>query len=205
MISLNVINGAQTMLGYYLMVAIGKFQNNINAVEMGIGYGGGLEILGYILKGRGQAYGFDTFEALHPDHLAENKFSFEARCMDHWYDPSVYGTAALSYDFMRKQLDTEGLNNVHLIKGLVNKDSCADIPIIHYALLDMDIAASMKAGYDAVIDKMAKGGFLFLHDAVPKDHIKAVGDWYENVVKMDQRVKVIGEWPMNFLVGLEKV
>lgn len=205
MITLNVINGAQTVLSFYQMKLLSKFQTNFVGVEFGIAFGGGVEQLGSMVKGRGKVYGYDTFEDLHPDFLSSEKFSFEARCMDHWYDPKVFGTQALSYEFQRNQLDTEGLDNVILVKGLITKDSCKDLEVIHYALLDMDIVESMKIGYEAVIDKLAVGGQLFIHDALPDFHLPKINKWYEEIVKKDTRLKVIGEWPMNFLVGLERV
>ncbi len=206
MICLNYINGAQTILFYHQMVLISKFENDLVGVEMGIAYGGGVEALGTMWKGRGTVYGFDTFENLHPDFLSKQKYSLEARCMDRWYDPRMFGTKALNYKYMRKQLDREGLDNVILVKGLVNKDSCKNIPKIHYVLLDMDILESMKEGYMAVIDKVVPGGFIFIHDALPEDHLPNIHNWlYKDVLMHDTRVKVLGEWPAQFLVGLEKI
>ncbi len=126
--------------------------------------------------------------------------------MDHWYNPQVFGTAALSYDFQRNILDTENLDNVTLVKGLVSKDSCKDIPKIHYCLLDMDIYASMKTGYEAVKDKIVEGGYLFLHDCVPENHLPLLNKWlFNEVLKEDKEMwNVMGQWPDQFLFGLER-
>ena len=205
MISLNAFNGAQTVLSYYQMRLLSKFENGLIGVELGIAYGGGVELLGAMWKGRGDVYGYDTFEALHPDQLATEKFGFQARCMDHWYDPEVFGTEALSFDFQRKQLDIERLTNVHLVKGLITEDSCKDLPYIHYALLDMDIEASMRTGWDAIKNKLIPGSIVFFHDVVPKTHIPAVSKFFYDEVLKDETLELIGEWPMEFLAGVVKL
>lgn len=204
MINLNVINGASTVLTYYQTVLVGKFKKDLIGVEMGIAYGGGTEQLGYLWKNLGKVYGYDTFEG-HPDHLSKEKYSFEARCMDHWYNPALYGRKALSYDFQRMVLDTQNLDNVTLVKGLVNKDSCKDIPYINYALLDMDLEASMRTGFEAVYPKLVKGGFLFIHDAIPPEHIPGVHNWwFKEVMPQHKDLELIGQWPDQFLLGVEK-
>lgn len=203
MISLNVINGAQQILWYHQAKLITRFSEGLVGIEMGIGYGGGLELLGSLWKGRGEVYGFDTFEDLHPDFLAKEKYGAEARCMDHWYNPDVFGTDALSYEWMRKTLDTEHLTNVHLVRGLVHKESCRDIPKIHYALLDMDIEASMRNGWDAIKDKIVPGGYVFIHDALPENHLPAVHKWWFNeVLPSSPEYEVVGHWPNQFLTGV---
>lgn len=193
------------ILQHYQMVLISRFEDNLVGVEMGIAYGGGVEALGALWKGRGQVYGYDTFEGLHPDDLADNKYSNQARCMDHWYNPEVFGTDALNYEWMKKVLEVEHLTNVHLIKGLVTKDSCKDLKEIHYALLDMDILSSMKTGFEAVKNNMAKGGFLFFHDVTPRNHITPLYEWFNNEVLKDKSFKWIGDWSHQFLAGVEKI
>lgn len=203
MICLNTLNGAQSILLYYQLLLATKFNSGLVGVEFGIAYGGGVEMLGAMWKGRGEVYGYDTFEDLHPDILAIEKFGFEARCMDHWYDPGVFGTEALSYDFQRKQLDTEGLTNVHLIKGLITKDSCKNLPKIHYAFLDMDIESSMRTGWEAIKDKIVPGGMVFIHDALPATHIPAVHNWFYNeVLPNSPEFEIIGGWSDQFLTGI---
>jgi hypothetical protein len=119
--------------------------------------------------------------------------------------PAFFGRDALSYEFQRKQLDTEGLDNVILVKGLVNKDSCKDIPRIHYALLDMDIEVSMREGWAAIKGKIVPGGLVFIHDALPMNHIPAIHDWwYNEVLPNDKSLKLIVESPDSFLVGVRK-
>ncbi len=205
MINLNVFNGAAALLTYYQTLTVTRFEYSMIGVEMGIAYGGGVESLGSFWKGRGTVYGFDTFEGLHPDHLADDKYGFQARCMDHWYDKAVFGTATLSYDFQRKQLDAEQLSNVILVKGEVTKDSCKDLPYINYALLDMDIVASMKVGWEAIKDKLVPGAFVCLHDVVPSDHIPALYKWwYEEVMPNESTLKIVREWPFQLLLAVEK-
>lgn len=204
MINLNVMNGAATILHYNQVLLTGKFKKDLIGVEMGIAYGGGVEQLGYFWKGIGKVYGYDTFEG-HPDNLVKEKYSFEARCMDYWYSPDIFGMKALSYEFQRNVLDTEQLSNVILVKGLVNKDSCKDLDHINYCLLDMDIEVSMKVGFEAVYPKLIPGAKLFIHDALPASHIPSVHNWWFNeIVPKYKDLKPIGEWPDQFLLGVEK-
>ncbi len=205
MINLNIINGAAHILNYWQVKLASKFEKDLIGVEMGIAYGGGVEDLASIWKGRGKVYGFDTFEG-HPDFLSKEKYSAEARCMDHWYNPLMFGTKALSYEFQRDTLLAQNLDNVTLIKGLINKDSCKDIPYIHYALLDLDLYESMKVAYKAVRDKFVTGGYLFLHDVLPDGHLPLIHDWwYKEVLPKENIWKSIGEWPNQFLAGFERI
>ena len=203
MVNLNSINGAALYLQYFQTLLVGKFKKDLVGVEMGIAYGGGVESLGTIWRDVGTVYGFDTFEG-HPEFLADDHMGIEARCMDKWYRDDMFGRKALTYEFQRNQLDSEGLTNVKLVKGIVSPDSCRTIPKIHYCLLDMDILESMKTGYEAVKDKMVEGGYLFIHDAIPADHIPALHNWwYNEVMSNSPNLKVIGEWNGSFLVGVE--
>jgi len=111
--------------------------------ELGIAYGGGVESIGKLWKGRGIIYGFDTFTG-HPKQLAVDLQNPEATCMDFWYQN--FPNEELSYEYQRAELDRQGLDNVILKKGLINEFSCKEIPYLNYALLDLDILASMKIG-----------------------------------------------------------
>jgi hypothetical protein len=99
---------------------------------------------------------------------------FEAICMEHWY--TTLGTEKLAYPYIRGSLDSEGLRNVTLIEGEVEDKSCDFIDEIHLAWLDMDMINSMRTGFNAVADKIVKGGLLVTHDVKPQGHIK---DLYE--------------------------
>ena len=59
------------------------FPEPIIALEVGSAYGGGVEMMAKLLKDRGFAYGYDTFEG-HPKDLSVDPTSVEAICMDMW-------------------------------------------------------------------------------------------------------------------------
>lgn len=166
MLEINATNGAATILTliHYLIPTLFP-DEKITGVEMGVAYGGGIEKLGMRWKGKGEVYGYDTFEG-QPKELAWSPECVEAKCMDGIY--RHYGMDRLSVDYIRGELDKKGLSNVHLVKGLVCKNSCSNLKEIHYAFLDMDIYESMQEGYDAVKDKITYGGFLCLHDVCGK-------------------------------------
>lgn len=181
MIWLNDTNGADKICKRYHQKVLDEFQDHIYGVVMGIAYGGEIEYIAKLWKERGTIYGFDTFEDLHPKHLAPegDQTRFEATCMDSWYHRDVYGTDHLAYAYQRGELDRQGLTNAVLVKGEVHPESCKDIPQIHYAFLDMDMPFSMDQGYKAVRDKIIKGGYLLLHDT---QNISTVGEWYKDEV-----------------------
>lgn len=119
--------------------------------------------------------------------------------MDSWYDK--YGTEMLDIEYQRKEFKKLGFDHVELRKGEVNADSCKDLDRIHYAFLDMDIPASMEAGYNAVKDKLVKGAYLCIHDAVPPQHIPGVHKFfYDKVINAERkRWEMQGEWFHSFL------
>lgn len=203
---LNALNGASEIEIEFSARCIDKFKGELLGAVMGVAYGGGVEKVGQLWKGRGKVYGFDTFEDLHPKQLAEAQDSFEALCMDYWYGKDVFGTEHLAYDYIRGELDKEGLDNVILKKGLINESSLKDIPYLNYALLDMDIHESMKTGYELVRQKVVKGGYLLLHDVIPPTHLPKLNDLYLNTILKDPEVKwkVVREIHQCFLVVLEK-
>ena len=183
----------------FLMGAI--LAERLIGVEMGVAYGGGLAELGRAWKGIGQVYGFDTYEG-HPTFLADSPDNFEARCMDIEY--GNFGKDTLSYEYIRGELDKEGLTNVHLIKGLIDGQSCKDIPYIHYAFIDLDILESMMAAYEAVKDKIVPGGFLCLHDVYGIHAFPRLGKWYQIVVRTDNMWEVIFEEDKEVLAILRR-
>jgi hypothetical protein len=178
---INKYNGAAEICYELHKQIMKEFKGVLYAAILGSAYGGECEALGHLWKGRGYVWGFDVFEDLHPDHLAKQHDSFEARCMDHWYKPNIFGTEHMAYDYQRGVLDAHGLDNVTLVKGEVNKDSCREIPRLHYVLMDMDIIESMMNGYEAVKDKVVKGGYLCLHDVLPPPHLDGhIYNWWYN-------------------------
>jgi len=205
MITLNEVNGADKIVLKYAKRLMDEFDGHLYGAEMGIAYGGGVESIGKMWGKRGTVYGFDTFEDMHPKHLAEDPKSFQATCMDGWYASDKYNTDRLAYAYQRSELDRQGLDNVILVKGEVSKDSCKDIPYLNYVLLDMDIEASMRNGYEAVRDKVVPGGYLFLHDVLPPNHIREIHDWwYQEVMPGTKLWKVVGEWDGSFLAGFKR-
>lgn len=197
---LNKHNGAAQICYKLQQEIMNEFEGPLTAVIMGSAYGGELEALGRLWKGRGTVYGMDVFQDLHPEHLAVDGSSDEARCMDHWYRPEIYGTNEMHIDYQRGVLDEAGLDNVILVKGEVNKHSCDEIVNIHYALMDMDMILSMKNGYSALKDKIVKGGYLCLHDVLPAPHLGGyIYGWWYNEVLGEGEWKVVGEYPNSHL------
>jgi len=170
--------------------------------ELGIAYGGGVEEIGKLWKGRGTIYGFDTFEG-HPKQLAKSKDDFEATCMDLWY--KNFPQEMLSYEYQRAQLDKQGLDNVILKKGLINQHSCDDIPDLNYCLLDLDMYTSMVVAYEAIKNKMLPGSYLFFHDVVPATHLPMIHDWFFDVVLVDGRWELVGTNEDNFIAGVRRI
>ena len=199
---LNEVNGAHMTIMKYAESSLEKFEGTLHAVIMGSAWGGEVEALARMWKGRGYVYGYDTFEDLHPKHLADKQDSFEAVCMDGWY--KEYGTKELAYDYQRKCLDEQGLENAILVKGEVNKMSCANFPYINLAFLDMDLIVSMKNGWEAVKDKICQTGYVFFHDAIPDSHLPDINHWVFDELIPQNRDKwdVEGVWRPQFLVGL---
>ncbi|MCK9458551.1 MAG: hypothetical protein M0R80_02845 [Proteobacteria bacterium] len=201
MINLNVVNGADALLLKYAQFLTEKIKDiPLIGAELGIAYGGGVEAIGKMWKDcGGTIYGLDTFSG-HPKQLSSSPDNFEATCMDGWYQN--YGIEALEYDYQRKTLDEQNLSNVILIKGLINSQSLANVPYLHYALLDMDLIASMTVGWEIVRPLMKKGGYLCLHDVVPRGHITGLWELYQEILA--QGYKVVEEAPSSYLAVLEK-
>ena len=135
---------------------------------------------------------------MHPKHLSSNVESFPATCMDWWYVNDEYDVKHLAYDYQRQVLDDQGLDNATLVKGEIHKDSCKDIKEIHLAFMDLDMVESVTMGYEAIKNKMAKGGYLFVHDT---QNIGELGEWKKEVLMKDKNWKSVGEWGRELLVG----
>jgi hypothetical protein len=168
-------------------------------VEMGVAYGGGVEALAKLWRGRGVVLAYDTFTG-HPKKLALKRKSMEATCMDMHY--KQYGRKMLSYEYQRQELTRQNISNVLLFKGLIHKKSCEDIPKIHYCLLDLDILASMKTGYSAVADKIVPRGYLCLHDVL-SGVLPDLIPWY-NKIKKEKRWQVVFEGEKEDLAVLRR-
>lgn len=199
-----IFNTAQETCLEYCQKLLTEVDTPLIGAEFGIAYGGGVESIGKLWKGRGIIYGFDTFTG-HPKQLAVDQQNVEAFCMDAAYAkwPIFF---ELSYEYQRAELDRQKLYNVILKKGLINEHSCDNIPYFNYALLDLDILASMKTGYGLVKDKITKDGYLFFHDVVPDNHLPLLNNWFFNEVMQSGLWKIIGEWPHDkFLVGVKRI
>lgn len=195
-------NDAQEILLNYCQKLLAEVDTPLIGAELGSAYGGGVESIGKLWKGRGIIYGFDTFTG-HPKQLAVDLKNWEAKCMDGWYEK--YPSYELSYEYQREELDRQGLDNVILRKGLITKHSCDAIPYLNYALLDLDILASMKMAYEAVKDKITKNDYLFFHDVVPSNHLPLLEDWFLNEVMQSGLWEIIGKWKSDYLVGVRRI
>jgi hypothetical protein len=189
MIELNDTNGASVITQWYAKRCLTEFSEHLYGAEFGVAYGGGIQGIGLNWRGRGTVWGFDTFEG-HPVQLADQceyskagggASSTAATCMQNWYHR--FGTDAIRYGHIRGELDKQGLDHVQLIKGLVtDQTEIPFIPKLHYALLDMDFPLSQWNGYNLIKHKMVKGGYLCLHDMVPKGHIHGCYERYQEML-----------------------
>ena len=212
LIELNTLNGAAKFTHELVEKCKQQFEGTIFAVEMGIGYGGGVHDIGLILKDRGIVFGCDTFTGhpielglIDPAAIADGGMnSFAVKCMAKWPSILHVGPEHVTYDFIRHELDKDGLFNVNLVKGLITEKTNIDfIPKIHYVLLDMDFVLSMRNGYRLVKDKIVPGGYLCLHDVVPYGHIYGLNEFYQEILKEDL-FDVVQEEPKSFLAVLRK-
>lgn len=208
---LNDLNGASDHTNRIVTNLMKEFNETLIGCEMGIAYGGGIENIGKIWKGRGFIYGFDTFEG-HPLQISkECQYTIEAGgdgalatyCMQDWYNN--WGIEGVTEPYIRNELDKEGLKNVILVKGLITeKTDISFIPKLHYVLLDLDFPLSMWNAYNVVKHKIVSGGYLCLHDVIPKGHIHGNYEYYQDMIK-EGLFKVYEEHPENLLAILKKV
>ena len=168
-----------------------KFPNEeLIGLEVGSAYGGGVEMAAKLWKGRGKFYGYDTFEG-HPKDLAINPNHKESWCMDMWYEDPNFGTEKLKYDYQRKVLDEQGLDNAILVKGRVNKHSFDDIEKAHFVMIDLDMINPTKVAYEAIKDKIVVGGYLLMHDSFPEDHLPMIYDFVYDKIIPEGKWKII--------------
>lgn len=200
MIILNEANGAFSKTFEVATRCLTEFDMPLIGAEFGIAWGGGPEALGKLWKGRGTVYGFDTFEG-HPKDLAYDPKAHEASCMDLQYH---FGPKnGLSYDEQSAELDRQGLDNVVLRKGRINSDSVQGIPYLNYCLLDMDLIVSMATGFQLVKDLIVSGGYLCLHDVVPRGHLFGLWGMYWEIMTTGSW-ELVGEWPEHYLAILRR-
>lgn len=204
LIWLNKVNGADIVEYKYAKRCMSIFEGHLIGVIMGIAYGGSVEAIANLWKDRGLVIGYDTFEDLHPVHLAQNPNHFEAKCMDHWYLDRIHGTKNLNFEYQSDMLESLFPSSWwELRKGEVREDSCKHLRYINYAFLDMDILASMRTGYEAVKHKIVKDGYLLMHDT---DHINTLTPWFkEEVMGKDGHMWEIAEdLPQHHIVVLKR-
>jgi hypothetical protein len=104
--------------------------------------------------------------------------------MNYWYkNNDRYGTERFKDVFIQQELDSLGLLNVKLVKGLVtDQTDISFIPKLHYVLLDMDFPQAQWDGYNLVKNKIVKGGYLCLHDMVKPGHIHGCYEKYLDIL-----------------------
>lgn len=209
---LNDTNGASLHTLEIAERCLSEFEGQLTGVEMGIAYGGGVEAIGKLWKDRGTIYGMDTFEG-HPQEIAEicedskndgGKDSFAARCMDGWYQSTEYGTDAIKLNYIQSELDKQSLSNVKLVKGLITNKTKLPFKELHYCFIDLDYPLSQIQAYELVKNKIVKGGYLLLHDMIPKGHIKGNYEKYQSILN-DGLFEVVKEVEPSFLVVLKKI
>lgn len=204
--SINYIsnNGDDRFFLKYCDKVKAEFVKDLIGVEMGSAYGGNVEAIARLWQGIGDIYGYDTFTG-HPKQIANNPEDFEATCMNYWYKEDVCGTANLSLEYQQGVMAKLGIDNAHFVKGLINKDSCRDLPRIHVAFLDLDLVNSMRPAFEAVADKIVLGGYLLMHDVVNQgSSLQELEDWYKNVILKDIRYKFL-EQSQHFAVALQRI
>ena len=181
-----------------------KFPNEeLIGLEIGCAYGGGVEAGAKLWKGRGKFYGYDTFEG-HPVDLAANPEDLEATCMEMWYNDENFGTWRLDHKYQTTKLYEQGLDNAFLVKGRINEHSFDDIEKVHFAIIDLDLIKPTKIAYEAIKDKIVVGGYLFMHDALPKDHLPMIHSYVYHQIIPEGRWKIMYESPKGNLTAMER-
>jgi len=213
---LNDTNGASDLTNKCYTECLNIFKDEfLYAAEFGVPYGGGVAKIGRTWKGRGKVWGFDTFEG-HPKILRnicpytkelESKIYGEAAatfCMDAWYKNPNYGTEKIRYEYIRDKLDEENLDNVILIKGLVDeKTNLEFIPKLHYAFIDFDFPIAQWNVWNLIKNKVVSGGYLCLHDMIPQNHLYGNYELYQKMLS-ENLYDVIAEIPSSYLCILRK-
>jgi hypothetical protein len=208
---LNDINGASKHTRAIVERLLTEFPDHLIGAEFGVAYGGGIEYMGKTWGERGTVFGFDTFTG-HPKEIAEvceytkadgGQKAHAAVCMDPFYNGAGYGREKFAYEYIRSELDRQGLGNVVLLKGLITSKLNLNIPRLHYAFLDLDFPLSMWDAYNLVKDKIVPGGYLCLHDVLPKGHIHGLWEYYQQMLE-EGLFDIDLEDPGTFFVSLKR-
>lgn len=209
MIELNDVNGASIYTAQITKQLLEEFKEPLIGCEMGVPYGGAIERIATLWKNRGVIYGFDTFTG-HPKEIADicentiqngGKESEAAKCMDTWYEN--IGTNQTTYDYIRNELDQQGLSNAILIKGLITDKTNIPFEHLHYCMLDLDFPLSMRQAYNLIKNKMVSGSYLCLHDVLEKSWIPGVNEVYQEILN-EGFFEIYKEIPDSFLAILKK-
>lgn len=199
---LNVACGGVEYQVPLLQELMAKFPHDkIVHLEVGSAFGGCVEFIAKLLKDRGVVYGYDTFEG-HPKDLADKPDSEEAGAMEPWYKMPGFSPEQLTYEYQRKTLDEEGLSNAILVKGRINEHSFDDIEKAHMVMLDLDLVSPTKVAYEALKDKVVKGGYLLMHDVFPPQLLPELNKFYIEEVRRDKGWLVVTE--VGWLAILQK-
>lgn len=209
---LNDDNGASaitTKIAQTLLDGLVDDHDMLFGAEFGVAFGGGIEKIGKLWGSRGFIWGFDTFTG-HPKEIAEQcpdtlreggLKAHAAWCMDAQYEK--YGTE-YSLEHIRAELDKQGIHNVHLIQGLITeKTNVGFLPMLHYVLLDLDFPLSMRNAYRLIEDRMVVGGYLCLHDVIPKGHIPGCWELYQEILA-EGKYELENEFPGSYLAVLRR-
>ena len=198
MFNINDTNRDSRILNKIQRQLLTEFPDEIlHGAEFGVAYGGGLQQICTIWKGKGFVLGYDTFTE-HPKHLASNPNSAEATAMDGWYNQ--LGKEKLTSAYIHNQLVDAGHSNFNLIEGEINEHISLDHLQLHYAFLDLDLVYSMKSAYNAVKYQMIRGGYLALHDVTPEDHMPDLYKWWKLEDKTNLELVEIGQYLLVYKV-----
>jgi len=208
---LNELNGATPHLQKVVEDCLTEFTGPLIGCEFGVPFGGAVERIGKTWKGRGVVYGFDTFEG-HPKSVAYScpdtmeaggQKALATWCMDEWYEK--WGVEILTDGHIAEELARQGIDNVRLIKGLITSKSI--LPFdgdLHYAMLDLDFPVSMRDAYGMVKNRIVKGGYLCLHDVIPKGHIHGNNELYKDIIS-EGLFEVFQEAPESYLAIMKRI
>lgn len=209
---INTENGADILLHKLAEQCKTEFSGELYGAEFGVAYGGGVQNIARIWKDRGTVWGFDTFEGMPKQLALIDPYVIEAgglnsrvaTCMDVWYNKSEHGLDKCKYDYIRSNLDAQGLTNAILIKGLITeKTDLSFIPKLHYAFIDMDFPLSQWNGYNLVKNKIISGGYLCMHDMLPESHLHGCYEQYQRILQ-EKLFDVVAEYPKSHLVILKR-
>lgn len=198
--ALDVCGNGDKVLRELQSKILNEFPDELIGVEMGVCYGGGIEALGKLWQGRGKVYGYDTFEGMPKGEAGYG--SREANNLDAFY--AQYGMEKLSYDYIRGELDEQGLYNVNLVKGLINQNSFNDLSEIHYCLIGLGYLRATEIGYNAIKDKIVPGGYLVIGGVCGRWPLASLVPWYQSV-KNDPMWKVEYEGFKDMIAILRRV